>query len=185
MVCPNCAGNDTATTDTTNNNNSATNGKAKTQPPTKTLNCNHGPNAACPNCRPAVPEEQDNSTQRIRCRNHGPNGSCVECLERLDRKKMRLKLQDAAHCSQVLVDYQAANVFQNYLHEQKYRVQRCGYLYGTYNDDGTTTVEVIYEPPQKSEKDKAVLLPNPNEERVDTIASLLGLRRVCKLKVTH
>jgi len=91
---------------------------------------------------------------------------------------MRLKLQDAPHCTQAQVDYSAANVFQAYLHEKRYQVQRCGILFGRHNDDGSSTVEVIYEPPQKSEKDQVSFLPDPDDDRVETIASLLGLRRV-------
>lgn len=91
---------------------------------------------------------------------------------------MRLKLQDKPHCLQVTVDFSAANVYQSYLHEKKYQLQRCGFLFGRENDDGSTTVEVIYEPPQKSEKEQATLLPDPDDDRVETIASLLGLKRV-------
>lgn len=166
MVCANCAG-------------EKENGKEKTTA-TKdkgpTSKCNHGPNAACPNCRPAVQEEL--GAPSLRCRNHGPHASCIECLEREDRMKMRLKLQDAPHCTQVVVDYNAANVYQSYLHEKRYQLQRCGFMFGKENDDGSTTVEVIYEPPQKSEKDQATLLPDPDDDRVETIASLLGLKRI-------
>jgi NPL4 family len=92
---------------------------------------------------------------------------------------MRLKLQDTPHCIQALVDFQAANAFQNFLQERRFRIQRSGFLYGKYNDDGSTSVEVIYEPPQSSDKDQIVLLQDPDEDRVEKIASLLGLTRVC------
>lgn len=114
----------------------------------------------------------------LRCRNHGPHASCIECLEREDRMKMRLKLQDSPHCTQAVVDYGSANVYQSYLLEKRYQIQRCGFLFGKYNEDGSTTVEAIYEPPQKSTKEQAILLPDPDEDRVETIAALLGLRRV-------
>jgi len=136
--------------------------------------CNHGTNAACANCRPAVEEDLIST----RCRNHGPNGSCIECIERDDRRKMRLKLQDTPHCLQAIVDFQAANAFQTYLQERRFRVQRCGFLYGKFNDDGSTSVEIIYEPPQRSDKDQVVLLTDPDEDRVDKIASLLGMAKV-------
>ena len=142
-----------------------------------TSRCNHGPNAACPNCRPA--EEADLAARR--CRNHGPNGSCVECIEREDRLKLRLKLQDNPHCTQVVVDYQAANAYQSYLQEQRFRVQRCGFLFGKYNDDGSSSVEAIYEPPQRCDKNQIVLLPDVDEDRVEKIASLLGFTRVLPL----
>lgn len=113
-----------------------------------------------------------------RCRNHGPNGSCIECIEREDKRKLRLKLQDTPRCVQAVVDYQAANAFQSYLQEHRFRIQRCGFLYGKYNDDGSSSVEVIYEPPQRCEKDQIVLLQDVDEDRVEKIASLLGFTRV-------
>lgn len=175
MVCPNCTGEKEKENE---KEKGKENGKEKTtgakQGPTS--KCNHGPNAACQNCRPAL--QEDLASPSYRCRNHGPNGSCIECIEREDRLKMRLKLQDAPHCTQVVVDYHAANVYQSYLHEKRYQLQRCGFLFGRENDDGSTTVEAIYEPPQKSEKEKATLLPDPDDDRVETIASLLGLKRV-------
>eukprot|EP00026_Physarum_polycephalum_P006987 Phypoly_transcript_07040.p1 GENE.Phypoly_transcript_07040~~Phypoly_transcript_07040.p1 ORF type:complete len:525 (+),score=46.80 Phypoly_transcript_07040:86-1660(+) len=163
MVCPNCIGDAKDTT--------KTNG---TTPKIDKSHCNHGPNGACPNCRPVVEEDLVST----RCRNHGPNGSCIECIEREDRRKLRLKLQDTPHCIQALVDFQAANTFQSYLQEHRFRIQRCGFLYGKFNDDGSSSVEVIYEPPQRSEKDQIVILPDPDEDRVEKIASLLGFTRV-------
>jgi nuclear protein localization family protein 4 len=76
------------------------------------------------------------------------------------------------------VDYQAANAFQSYLQEHRFRIQRCGFLYGKYNDDGSSSVEAIYEPPQRCEKDQIVMLSDPDEDRVEKIASLLGFTRV-------
>jgi hypothetical protein len=51
-------------------------------------------------------------------------------------------------------------------------------LYGKFNDDGSSSAEVIYEPPQRYEKDQIVILPDPDEDRVEKIASLLGFTRV-------
>lgn len=158
MVCPNCIGDKNDKTPTTQKNK-----------------CNHGPNAACQNCRPAIASEEAAKTS---CRNHGPNGSCIECIEREDRRKLRLKLQDTPHCVQAVVDFKAANTFQSYLHERRFRVQRGGFLYGRFGDDGSTTIEAIYEPPQRSEKDQVIFLQDPDEDRVEKIASLLGLARV-------
>eukprot|EP01113_Clastostelium_recurvatum_P015120 TRINITY_DN18347_c0_g1_i1.p1 TRINITY_DN18347_c0_g1~~TRINITY_DN18347_c0_g1_i1.p1 ORF type:complete len:416 (+),score=129.08 TRINITY_DN18347_c0_g1_i1:571-1818(+) len=137
--------------------------------------CLHGPNAACANCLPA---EEDDDEATFRCRNHGPHGSCVECIERREARKMKLKRQPQAHCTSANVDFTAATVFQNYLHLKKFKVNRCGLLYGRFNDDGGVSVDVIYEPPQQSTKEASVMLQDKDMDRVEQIASMLGLRRV-------
>jgi len=160
MVCPNCMP-------------GAKDKQTGTQPTGK---CNHGPNGACPNCRPFVPE--DEAEPSFKCRNHGPHGSCIECIEREERKKMKPKLQETAHCTAAVVDYQAASMFQNYLQERKFQTQRVGLLYGKFMDDGSTVIDVIYEPPQTSTKTEATMLPDPDGDRVESIASMLGLQKV-------
>jgi len=69
-------------------------------------------------------------------------------------------------------------MFQNYLHQQKFQVQRVGLLYGKFMDDGSTVIDVIYEPPQQSSKTGSAMLPDPDKDRVESIASMLGLQRV-------
>jgi nuclear protein localization family protein 4 len=160
MVCPNCM-------------YGAKQDKEKLQ---LTSKCNHGPNGACATCRPFVPE--DEAKPSFKCRNHGPHGSCIECIEREERLKMRLKLQDSSHCTSAAIDYQAASTFQNYLQEKKFLTQRVGLLYGKFKEDGSAVIDVIYEPPQTSTKAEATMLPDPDKDRVESIASMLGLQRV-------
>ena len=41
-------------------------------------------------------------------------------------------------------------------------------------------MEASYEPPQKNSPDDATLEKDPNEDKVDSLAALLGLKRVCR-----
>ncbi len=92
---------------------------------------------------------------------------------------MKLKLQETSHCTSALVYYEAAKKFQNYLHEKKFQVQRCGILYGNFLEDGSTVIEVIYEPPQVSSPKGATMVdPDPDLDTAESIANMLGLQRV-------
>jgi len=89
-----------------------------------------------------------------------------------------MKRQINRHCKKVLVDYDSVNAFQSYLQTNSFAAQRCGYLYGNYQEDGSVFVECIYEPTQKSEEDSCALLDDKNQETVETIAQLMGLEKV-------
>jgi nuclear protein localization family protein 4 len=55
---------------------------------------------------------------------------------------------------------------------------RIGYLYGRFNADNSVKVEVVYEPPQEASETSFTLLEDPQQERVTTLANLLGLKKV-------
>jgi len=162
-----------------NNSNSSSNGtfSPKVQKQEIKTKCLHGPNARCTNC---LPKDDPNEIvpPKRRCKNHGPNGSCIDCIEWRESLKLKLKSQDNPHCPGALVDFQAANVFQQYLQVKKFEQQRCGFLYGNFLEDGTVVVDAIYEPPQKSTKDSVELLDDPIGEKIESLVSMLGLTRV-------
>jgi len=137
--------------------------------------CLHGVNAACENC---LPKDENESTKMRFCRNHGTHGSCLECIEREASHKPRIKRQEEAHCVGVQVQFHAANVFQNFMQRNKFAVQRVGICYGHFTEDGTSVVEVIYEPKQQGSKDTVVMHLDPVTDQVDAIANMLGLQKV-------
>ncbi|KAK5579600.1 hypothetical protein RB653_009284 [Dictyostelium firmibasis] len=140
--------------------------------------CLHGPNQKCINC---LPKDDPNSIEvpKRRCKNHGINGSCVECIEWRESLKMKLKSQDNPHAPGALVDFQAANIFQQYIANSKFEQQRIGFLYGNILSDGSVVVDSIYEPPQEcKDKQTPILLPDPLGDKIESTASMLGLTRV-------
>lgn len=62
--------------------------------------------------------------------------------------------------------------------------QRMGYLYGYYSEDPNypngvrVNIEVLYEPPQINEMNGFLELEDPDRQKVDMIASALGLEKV-------
>eukprot|EP01080_Neovahlkampfia_damariscottae_P002472 gene2472-3181_t len=109
-------------------------------------------------------------------------------------------------CSSVYVDGLSGALFSNVLEEYAYTIQRCGYLIGITKkvdrpqrfqktEDGKqeevqpskreleatfeeVEVYAIYEPPQFGDEKTVQEYDDENEEKVDTICSLLGMKRV-------
>mmetsp|Transcript_9255 Transcript_9255/g.22996 ORF Transcript_9255/g.22996 Transcript_9255/m.22996 type:complete len:468 (-) Transcript_9255:72-1475(-) len=98
----------------------------------------------------------------------------------------KIKRQEEAICSQVSLDSPSIANFQSYLQRFQFARKRFAFLYGKYEiseDSGTkkTIVEAIYEPPQEPDSDAAEgfeQLEDPLEDKVEEIASLLGLQKV-------
>jgi len=95
-------------------------------------------------------------------------------------KQTRIERQDEAVCASVSVERHAANSFQAYINQGiAFSVKRCGYMYGTLDEGNNVRVEFIYEPPQDATADEVLVHATTEElDKVETIASLLGLRRV-------
>jgi nuclear protein localization family protein 4 len=91
-----------------------------------------------------------------------------------------MKRQEKGFCQKVTLDTSSCNSFQSYVAQFSYRRARMGYLYGTVGGEGDTEVKVeyIYEPPQNNMPEGFELLDDPNEDRVESLASMLGLRKV-------
>lgn len=79
----------------------------------------------------------------------------------------------------VKADADALNIFQSFISQMEWGLQRYGILYGQY-DEKTATVEAhaVYEPEQHGNSYLFELLDDPRIAKVDRIAQLLGLRRV-------
>jgi len=118
--------------------------------------------------------------------------------------EFKIQRQVNAICQQVSLDIPSIADFQTYVQRFAFQRKRFGFLYGKFvpaNDDDaaaamdtTTTsseekkkipmkcrVEAIYEPPQEVDSEAAegfVALEDDQEEKVNQIAEMLGLRKV-------
>lgn len=119
----------------------------------------------------------------------------------LDSKyEFKLKRQENAFCKQVSLDIPSIGNFQSYIQNFGFQRRRFGFLYGKFvpaddSSDGSDIkagdgenkppmkciVEAIYEPPQDVDAEAAegfVALEDDKEETVNTIAEMLGLKKV-------
>ncbi|KAJ4458828.1 putative Nuclear protein localization protein 4 [Paratrimastix pyriformis] len=146
--------------------------------------CNHGPEMHCPNCT----KSSKMVPKRRRCRLHPPWGSCIQCIEWRRDLMPKLHQQAKRKCKGIRMETMSAPVPADYARVpagaafqqgvQQYHMQRLGYMYGTENPDKTVTVEFIYEPPQDGSAEGVVLLPDPDQTNVDTLASMLGMKQI-------
>jgi nuclear protein localization family protein 4 len=90
----------------------------------------------------------------------------------------KFKNPDKAFCTMANLNSSAVADFQNYMVHFDYKKMRVGYLYGTFKEDNSVTVECIYEPPQDNTDINFNLLDDPKAERVHILAGLLGLQKV-------
>jgi nuclear protein localization protein 4 homolog len=113
--------------------------------------------------------------------------------------EFKLKRQENAFCKQVSLDIPSAGNFQSYIQNFGFQRKRFGFLYGKFvpADDSDSSdmktgdgehkppmkciVEAIYEPPQHVDAEAAegfVALQDEKEDVVNTIAKMLGLKKV-------
>ncbi|CAD2217293.1 NPL4 family, putative [Angomonas deanei] len=86
---------------------------------------------------------------------------------------------ESAHTLKVRADATALNIFQSFVQQRDYQLQRFGYLYGKYNvEQKEIEVHCIYEPEQNGTPFTFEELPDPFLEKADAVAKLLGFRRV-------
>lgn len=79
----------------------------------------------------------------------------------------------------VSVDATSANIFQSFVAQLNWHVQRYGILYGLYKaEEKMIEVHAIYEPEQHGNAVSFEVIDDPLLPRVDQIAAALGLRRV-------
>jgi nuclear protein localization protein 4 homolog len=129
-----------------------------------------------------VPLEELNCTIKQGCTEHPPwpRGICTKCQPSaitLNHQKFRM----VDH-----VEFESPAIVEEFLQFwRKSGYQRFGYLYGRYEPylevplGIKAVVSAIYEPPQeRHEEGVALISPDPDEERVEAISDLLGLRRV-------
>eukprot|EP00540_Astrosyne_radiata_P001483 CAMPEP_0116861620 /NCGR_PEP_ID=MMETSP0418-20121206/23138_1 /TAXON_ID=1158023 /ORGANISM="Astrosyne radiata, Strain 13vi08-1A" /LENGTH=313 /DNA_ID=CAMNT_0004496291 /DNA_START=60 /DNA_END=1001 /DNA_ORIENTATION=- len=93
--------------------------------------------------------------------------------------QFKIKRQEEAICKGISLDTPSVHDFQSYLRRFDFSRQRCGYLYGKFDDGKKATVEAIYEPPQETTDEGGFeLLEDPHEDQIEQLAQLLGLSKV-------
>ncbi len=104
--------------------------------------------------------------------------------------EFKIQRQENPICKQASLDIPSISNFQAYLQNFRFKRHRFGFLYGKFvkSDDGEENdpptkalVEAIYEPPQEPDNEAAEgfqVLDDPDEERVNQIAEMLGWTRV-------
>nr|CCC89634.1 conserved hypothetical protein [Trypanosoma congolense IL3000] len=99
-----------------------------------------------------------------------------ELMEAIDRSRVRW-VQSRTRL--VRTDVTSLNVFESFVRQCNWSLQRYGVLYGTYNAT-TFTIEVhaIYEPEQEGNTQTFTVLQDDRIATVDLVAKQLGLRRV-------
>eukprot|EP01032_Pedospumella_encystans_P013179 gene13179-15190_t len=90
----------------------------------------------------------------------------------------KVKSPETGMCKKVSIDTASIQDFQNYMRNFDFRVMRVGFLYGKFNEDATVKAEFIYEPPQETTDATFTILPDPKEQVVEGLASMLGLQKV-------
>jgi nuclear protein localization family protein 4 len=105
-----------------------------------------------------------------------------ELVAAIDRQRVKWQ---AARTSKVSVDADSAMIFQTFVLQRQWKLMRYGIMYGTY-DAATHEVFVhsIFEPEQVNSETGFDPVPDPLEERVNLLASYLGLIRV-GIVMTH
>ncbi|KAF8291945.1 putative NPL4 family [Trypanosoma cruzi] len=99
-----------------------------------------------------------------------------ELMEAIDRSRIRWV---ESRTQMVRADAVSLNLFQSFVRQLDWSLQRYGILYGKY-DASLNLIEVhaIYEPEQHGDAYTFHYLPDKRLPDVDRIAALLGLRRV-------
>lgn len=93
--------------------------------------------------------------------------------------EFKLSAQKDAHVAKVVLDGACCNDFQSYLRQFAFQQSRCGWLYGTVNEETKeVTVDFIYEPPQQGNPYGFEVFDDPQADTVDAVAAALGCEKV-------
>lgn len=99
-----------------------------------------------------------------------------ELMSAIDRTRVKWA---ASRTQLVKASAQSLNIFQSFVAQMDWNLQRYGLLYGTYTPDNLTVeVHAIYEPEQHGNRFTFEVVEDPRIAKVDAIATGLGLRRV-------
>lgn len=115
----------------------------------------------------------------MRLRDMKMHWTLTEMTEMAAQYEFKIKRQEASWCKGVQAFGAALDAFQNYLRVFSFTRPVFAVLYGKKLDDGKVQVEAVYEVPQTfSEEEGLSLLDDEDEDRVEKLASMLGLERV-------
>ena len=108
----------------------------------------------------------------------GPKYRSNELVVLEEEAKYLIRAQQMVRARSLSVDLTAAGNFQRYVvGDLEFSKHRVGIMYGRV-EHGNVFCDTIYEPPQDGNAESYKLLPDPDEARVERVASLLGLRKV-------
>ena len=108
----------------------------------------------------------------------GPKYRSNELVVLEEEAKYLIRAQHMVRARSLSVDLTAAGNFQRYVvGDLEFSKHRVGIMYGRV-EHGNVFCDTIYEPPQDGNAESYKLLPDPDEARVERVASLLGLRKV-------
>ncbi|KAJ0395411.1 hypothetical protein P43SY_003835 [Pythium insidiosum] len=93
--------------------------------------------------------------------------------------EFKISAQKAPHVSKVILDGPSCNDFQSYLRQFAFQQSRCGWLYGSVDEETKeVTVDFIYEPPQEGDLYGFEVFDDPHADKVDAVAAALGREKV-------
>lgn len=99
-----------------------------------------------------------------------------ELMEAFDRSRVRWM---ESRTRLVRADAVSLNLFQSFVRQLDWSMQRYGVLYGKYDAElATVEVHAVYEPEQHGDACTFHFLPDARFKTADRVAALLGLRRV-------
>jgi nuclear protein localization family protein 4 len=93
--------------------------------------------------------------------------------------EFKISAQKAAHCSKLILDQTSCQDFQSYLRQFAFQQSRCGWLYGSIDEETKEIkADFIYEPPQEGDPFGFEVFDDPNADKVDQIAQALNVEKV-------
>mmetsp|Transcript_42331 Transcript_42331/g.133373 ORF Transcript_42331/g.133373 Transcript_42331/m.133373 type:complete len:414 (+) Transcript_42331:104-1345(+) len=150
----------------------------------KTFNRTHDPSAS--------PEDVEDTFAPLRSRSESANrikqlvqkyGSKYrtnEIVSLEEEAKYLIRAQKLLRVQSLSVEFSAASQFQSYVvGDLSFKSHRVGYMFGHVDKNRNVFCDVIYEPPQRGDEEAYNLTEvDPDEEKVERLASLLGMRMV-------
>lgn len=142
--------------------------------------CLHGPRGMCESC---MPKEDKRERYKAELAKWKGRGMSVAVMEAMDALKSKVAPQKEAWATAAAVDTDAANEFQSYLAKTHFSQQRIGICYGDVDQEtGETRVLAIYEPPQRGDDQRYMMVEGEEAgdmtSRADALADMLGLKKV-------
>lgn len=142
--------------------------------------CQHGPRGMCEGCMPKEDKRERYKAELAKWKGRGTSVAVMEALEAL---KFKIAPQEEAYATAAAVDNDAANEFQSYLAKTHFSQQRVGICFGDVDTEtNETRVQVIYEPPQRGDGERYLMVEGEEAgdmtTRADTLAGMVGLKKV-------
>ncbi|KAJ1488316.1 NPL4 family-domain-containing protein [Baffinella frigidus] len=145
----------------------------------RTVDPDAGPEAAVDTFEPLrVRAEAHNRIKALKSR-QGAKFQSSEVITLEEEEKFLIMPQKMVRAKSLSINIEAGTSFQKFVvQDMEFQQQRVGILYGTCDLAGNVRCEAVYEPPQEGDAEAYKVLEDPDFDRVDRVAALLGLRIV-------